>query len=140
MAKKFESYDVEKMSNLTGVEYVEVTDTVTIGQLALVGTKLSKEGDVAMYALVGTNSDNKQVAAKTGDNKPVPRAMAKVNDQGDLLRVSYLRLLAAAAGTTVTFSTDKKKYTLGQEIVIKELPVWNRDEQRFTGKCHAEKA
>jgi hypothetical protein len=140
--KKFSDYSTERASNLSGTSYVEVSDTVTIGQLALVGTTILKSGKIAMYALVGKDSSGNDAVAKQqnskGDNiNPTPRALATVSENGDLLRVSYLRLLANAAKVKITFSADKKSYTLAKPIVIDELPVWDREAGKYTGKCNA---
>ena len=140
--KKFSDYATERANNLSGTSYVEVKDDVTIGQLALVGTTILATGKIAMYALVGKDADGHEAVAKqqnaAGNTiNPTPRALATVSENGDLLRVSYLRLLANAAKVKITFAPDKKSYTLGQPIVIDELPVWDRDAQKYTGQCRA---
>lgn len=126
------------MQSLNNVGYTELDEQVTFGQLASAGSKIDASGSVGMYALTGTDAaGNIALVIPQNGGQPRSRAFASINRAGELLQVTALKRLAAAAGVGVEFSDKKTKYTLEKSILILEIPTWDREALKFKGNYAA---
>lgn len=125
------------LQSLTNVGYQMVNEQVTFGQLASAGSRIDAEGSISMYALMGTDAAGAIALVQPNSGQPRARALATVNVSNELLQVTGLKRLAAAAGVEVKFSDDKRHYTLAKPILILEIPTWDRETLKFKGNYAA---